>query len=163
MSASPGPSRPVQASKQLAVPTEMIGGLPIAVIDRAQSARLMAEFAFERRNGGEPPLIFTSANGQVVSMCAQDSEVRELFTAADLIHADGMPLVFTSRLLSGRPLPERVATTDLFHDLAKIAPERRTTFYMLGGAPPVIDQAVQRAQPVSCARHRGLSRRVFRP
>lgn len=146
MFASSESSRSRQTSKQFAVPTEMIGGLPIAVLDRLQSARLMAEAAFERRNSGELPLVFTSANGQVVSVCAQDIEARKLFLAADLIHADGMPLVFASRLLCPRPLPERVATTDLFHDVAKIAPARRTTFYMLGGSRPIIDQAVRRAR-----------------
>ncbi len=125
------------------VPIETVGGLPIAVIDRIQSARLMVEIAAERRNSGAPPLVFTSANGQVLSMCAQDARIRQLFLDADMIHADGMPLVFASRLLSSKALPERVATTDLFHDVARIAEWSRTTFYMLGGTE--IREAVRQA------------------
>jgi N-acetylglucosaminyldiphosphoundecaprenol N-acetyl-beta-D-mannosaminyltransferase len=68
--------------------------------------------------------LFTSANGQVLSMCRNDIGVREPFLAADLIHADGMPLMFASRLLSAAPLLERVATTDLIYEVAKVAEAR---------------------------------------
>jgi N-acetylglucosaminyldiphosphoundecaprenol N-acetyl-beta-D-mannosaminyltransferase len=126
----------------LDVPWVAIGGLPIATIGREQSARLMIETALARRGSGRPPLLITSANGQVISMCARDPDVRALFLAADLIHADGMPLVFASRLKCRTPLPERVATSDLFHDVARAAPSFGATFYLLGAAPKVIEQAV---------------------
>jgi N-acetylglucosaminyldiphosphoundecaprenol N-acetyl-beta-D-mannosaminyltransferase len=124
----------------LDVPWVAIGGLPIAAIGREQSAQLMIEAALARRGSGRQPLLITSANGQVISMCARDAEVRGLFLAADLIHADGMPLVWASRLKTRAPLPERVATTDLFHDIARVAPSRGATFYLLGAAPEVIEQ-----------------------
>jgi len=132
----------VSPTIDLKVPWMPIGGLPIAAIDCEQSARLMIDAALARRASGRQPLVITSANGQVISMCARDAEVRALFLAADLIHADGMPLVFASRLKCRMPLPERVATTDLFHDVARVAQSRGATFYLLGGAPAVIDQAV---------------------
>src|SRR5918995_485817 len=40
------------------------------------------------------------------------------------------------------PLPERVATTDLFHDVAKLAVGAGVSFYMLGGAPEALQKAV---------------------
>ena len=92
------------------VPVATIGGLPIAVIDRKRSADLMIDTALAQRGSSKQPLIFTSANGQVLSLCAREPELRELFLAADLIHADGMPMVFVSRLFNQTPLPERVAT-----------------------------------------------------
>ena len=58
--------------------------------------------------------------------------VRELFAAADVIHADGQPMVLASRLLCRHPLPERVATTDLFHDVAERSVLAGATFFMLG-------------------------------
>jgi N-acetylglucosaminyldiphosphoundecaprenol N-acetyl-beta-D-mannosaminyltransferase len=122
------------------VPLVPIGGLPIAVIDRAASARLIIDLA--RSRPGRRPVVMTSANGQVVSLVARDPEARRLFLAADLIHADGMPLVFASRLRSPAPLPERVATTDLFHDVARLAEVEGASFYLLGGEPKVIDRAV---------------------
>jgi N-acetylglucosaminyldiphosphoundecaprenol N-acetyl-beta-D-mannosaminyltransferase len=133
-----------KAKPQWDVPVLTIGGLPIAVIDRTQSAELMVDAALAHRDSGRPPLVFTSANGQVLSMCANDPHIRDLFLAADLIHADGMPLVFVSRLFHATPLPERVATTDLFHDVARVAVQRNASIYLLGAAKAVMNQAVQR-------------------
>jgi exopolysaccharide biosynthesis WecB/TagA/CpsF family protein len=135
-----------RVSGRLDIPVEMIGGLPIAVIDRAQSALLMTGVAAARRNTNAPPLVFTSANGQVLSLCANDATVRNLFEQADVIHADGMPLVFASRWLCRERLPERVATTDLFHDVARRAEADGTTFYLLGATDTVIEQSVRRAR-----------------
>lgn len=136
----------VAADRQWTVPVATIGGLPIAVIDRASSAQLMVDVALARRDGAQPPLIFTSANGQVLSMCARQSRIRDVFLEADLIHADGMPLVFVSRLFHKTPLPERVATTDLFHDVAPVAQQRGARVFLLGATNPVVVQAVQRVR-----------------
>jgi len=132
------------ADRRWSVPAVQIGGLPIALINRADSAQLMLDAALNRRDSGLPPLIFSSANGQVLSMSARHSWVRELFLAADLIHADGMPLVFISRLFHKWPLPERVCTTDLFHDVARVAPARGARMFLLGATKQVIDDAAQR-------------------
>jgi N-acetylglucosaminyldiphosphoundecaprenol N-acetyl-beta-D-mannosaminyltransferase len=105
---------PTDPGPQLPVPVATVGGLPIAVINRADCARLMVDLAAARRNGSGSALVFTSANGQVLSMCEASRDIRALFLACDLINADGMPLVFASQLLSDRKLPERVATTDSF-------------------------------------------------
>jgi len=125
------------------IPLVSVGGLPIAVIDRKDSARLMVEVALSRRGSGGPPPIITSANGQVISLCARDRNLRDLFLSADLIHADGMPLVFASRLKCRMALPERVATTDLFDDVAAIAETRGVSFYLLGAAGDVIERAAR--------------------
>ena len=128
------------------VPVVMIGGLPIAVIDRVRSAQLMVDIALKRRGAALRPLIFTSANGQVLSMCARQSPVRDLFLYSDLIHADGMPLVLASRLFHKTPLPERVATTDLFHDVARVAQPSGARMFLLGAAKSVMSRAVQRVK-----------------
>jgi N-acetylglucosaminyldiphosphoundecaprenol N-acetyl-beta-D-mannosaminyltransferase len=56
--------------------------------------------------------------------------------------ADGQPMVIASRFRCKHPLPERVATTDLFHDVARLAEEDGSTFYMLGASPDEIRRAV---------------------
>jgi N-acetylglucosaminyldiphosphoundecaprenol N-acetyl-beta-D-mannosaminyltransferase len=124
------------------VPSALVGGLPIAAIDRRDSSRLMVELALARRGSKLPPVVVTSANGQVISMCARDPRIRALFLDADLIHADGMPLVFASRMKCRMPLPERFATTDLFHDVACVAGATGASFYLLGGTSDVIKAAV---------------------
>jgi N-acetylglucosaminyldiphosphoundecaprenol N-acetyl-beta-D-mannosaminyltransferase len=135
-----------EGQRRREVPVARIGGLPIAIIDRTQSAELMVETALARRDNAQRPLVFTSANGQVLSMCARDARIRDLFLAADLIHADGMPLVFVSNMFHSTPLPERVATTDLFHDVARVAMKRDASIYLLGAAKAVMNEAVQRVR-----------------
>jgi N-acetylglucosaminyldiphosphoundecaprenol N-acetyl-beta-D-mannosaminyltransferase len=124
------------------IPSVVVGGLPIAIINRGDSARLLIELALARRGKHMQPLVITSANGHVLSLCARDGAARSLFLAADLIHVDGMPLVFASRLKCGTPLPERVATTDLFHDVAVQAQSQRVSFYLLGATEATVRAAV---------------------
>ena len=136
----------VAADRRWTVPVADIGGLPIAVIDRTVSAELMVELALSRRGAALPPVVVTSANGQVLSLAARQADIRDLFLAADLIHADGMPLVFVSRLFHQTPLPERVCTTDLFHDVAAVAQQRSARFFLLGATQSVVMKAALHAQ-----------------
>lgn len=134
------------ADRQWSVPVATVGGLPIALIDRAESAKIMVNAALSRRGRALPPLIVTSANGQVLSMCASDPRIRDLFLAADLIHADGMPLVLASRLFHKHPVPERVCTTDLFHDVSAVAQKHAARIFLLGGTDAVMAEAARRAR-----------------
>ena len=68
----------------------------------------------------------------MISLCARDADIDELLGEADSINADGQPMVTLSRCLARHPLPERVATTDLFPAVAERAEEAGLTFYMLG-------------------------------
>lgn len=61
-------------------------------------------------------------------------EFRAAYAAADLAVADGVPLVWASRLL-GDALPERVNGTDLLVRLAAMASRNDYSVYLLGGAP----------------------------
>jgi exopolysaccharide biosynthesis WecB/TagA/CpsF family protein len=112
-------------------PKSMIGGLEVSAIDRRTAARIMIDAA-RKRPRGERPLYFTSVNGEVIARAHADKSVADLFSSADQIVADGQPLVIASRWLCHHRLPERVATTDLFHDAAALAVESGTNFYLLG-------------------------------
>lgn len=114
-------------------PRIRVGGLPVATLNRKETAQLTIEAALSRRALGLPCLFFTTTNGQVVSLCASRPETKELFEAADLISPDGMSIVLASRLFSTQSLPERVATTDAFHDAAVVAQSRDASFFLLGG------------------------------
>jgi exopolysaccharide biosynthesis WecB/TagA/CpsF family protein len=138
-----GPADVTTGAPLPALPTVVLGGLPITVIDRQDAARLMIASA----RGHLPntrPYYFTSANGDVIAQVGQNTEVAGLFRQADQIFADGQPLVFASRLLCSVQLPERVATTDLFHDVAKLAEQEGTTFYLLGATEAENNKAVAR-------------------
>ena len=116
------------------VPKAIVGGLEIAALDQRATAELMADTAIGRRGSGKPVLM-SSANGEVLSRCASEPEIALLFSEQQLLSADGQPLVLASRYLCKNPLPERAATTDLFHVVARIAPARGLTFYMYGATP----------------------------
>lgn len=123
------------------VPTTTIGGMRTAVLDRVQTVNLMADAIAGRLPDLQYPLFMTSNNGQVVSDYAKSSTVRRLFDQADVISADGQPMVTVSRYLSPTPLPERVATTDLFDDASLMLPEG-TTYFMFGATADEIERAV---------------------
>jgi N-acetylglucosaminyldiphosphoundecaprenol N-acetyl-beta-D-mannosaminyltransferase len=114
-----------------AVPRITLGGLRLAVLDMEQTATFMIDAVFPRRRV-DRPLYLTSANGEVLARCSAEAVTARLFRAADLINADGQPLVTISRLKSRTPLPERVATTDLFHVVARKAQAAGLSFYMFG-------------------------------
>ncbi len=101
----------------------------------------MVDVALTRKQKGGHPAYLTSTNGEVTFMCAREPETRNMFMQADGIHADGMPHVFVSRLFSNTPLPERVATTDLFFDVAREAERRGASMFMLGATPQVNEKA----------------------
>jgi len=127
------------------VPRISLGGLPIALLDRAATADLMVEAALSRFPQ-DRPLVMTSANGEVVSRCRSEPGIADLFAQADLISADGQPLVIASRLIGGPALPERVATTDLFNDVAARAEKLGLSFYLLGATEDENRKACENAR-----------------
>jgi N-acetylglucosaminyldiphosphoundecaprenol N-acetyl-beta-D-mannosaminyltransferase len=134
------------------LPSARVGGLRIVALDRKDTAELMVRTAQQRRGQGGRPYVLSSANGEVVSRCATDAHVASMFAEADLLNADGQPLVLASRLFCRTPLPERVATTDLFHDVAQLAIDRQITCYMFGATDDENERAVERAKQM----HPGL-------
>ncbi len=124
-------ANPIGRAVTATIPRISLGGLRIAVLDLEQTADFMINLVFPRRLVARP-LFLTSANGEVLARCSTESATDRLFRAADLINADGQPLVTVSRLRSLMPLPERVATTDLFHVLARKAEAANLSFYLLG-------------------------------
>ncbi|HLH51177.1 MAG TPA: WecB/TagA/CpsF family glycosyltransferase [Roseiarcus sp.] len=126
-------------------PAAYIGDLPIDAVGLEETARAFIDYcrSAERRRA-ERPLLSTSVNGQVVSLCAVDRGTAQLFRNADSINADGQPIVTLSRVLCRTPLPERVATSDLFPAVARLAAQSGATFYLLGGAEAVNRAAMER-------------------
>jgi N-acetylglucosaminyldiphosphoundecaprenol N-acetyl-beta-D-mannosaminyltransferase len=124
-------ANPVGRAATASVPRITLGGLRLAVLDIEQTANFMIDVVFPKRRI-DRPLYLTSANGEVLARCSREPMTGRLFRAADLINADGQPLVTVSRLKSSTPLPERVATTDLFDVVARKAAAAGLTFYMFG-------------------------------
>jgi exopolysaccharide biosynthesis WecB/TagA/CpsF family protein len=146
-----GPAEAMRAGRDqrgggAAVAAVRVGGLPIAVMNRRQTALYTVDCAMSGKGHDRRCLLHTTANGQVISLCASRPDVRRLFDEADLVSADGMSVVFASRMRCPSALPERVATTDTFHDVAVVAAERGATFYFLGGTQETVEGAARRAR-----------------
>ncbi|MDA5094657.1 WecB/TagA/CpsF family glycosyltransferase [Aliiroseovarius sp. KMU-50] len=126
-------------------PVETIGGMTIAALDRQETARVMIDAVKAARSISAPPLLFSSSNGQIISQVsgASDRTPSELMKTVDLISADGQSLVFASRLFGRGGIRERCATTDLFHDVARIACDEEVTFYILGATQEENELAVR--------------------
>jgi N-acetylglucosaminyldiphosphoundecaprenol N-acetyl-beta-D-mannosaminyltransferase len=80
-----------------------------------------------------------------------DSDLQLAYAGADLVLADGVPLVWASKIL-GTPLKERINGTDLFERLCDVAAERGYSIYLLGGNEGAAPKAATRLK----ARHPGL-------
>lgn len=120
-----------------ALPTEIIGGVSIATLSRVETARLMVDMALRARGSGLAPCICSSVNGQVLAdlyVGRNRHRTQQLLACTHVLSADGQPLVFASRLLGNGALRDRSATTDLFHDVAKLAAAEGASFYMLGAS-----------------------------
>jgi N-acetylglucosaminyldiphosphoundecaprenol N-acetyl-beta-D-mannosaminyltransferase len=70
----------------------------------------------------------------------QDEEYRTLAESATLAVADGMPLIWASRL-QGTPLPERVTGSNLIWSLTKAAADNGRAIFLLGGEPGTAEAA----------------------
>ena len=75
-------------------------------------------------------------------------EIRRFYEHADLVVADGTPLVWASRL-QGTPLPERVAGSTMLWSLSAAAAERGASVFLLGGDPGAAEQAAARLTAAS--------------
>lgn len=129
------------------LPRIRIGGLDTTVTTRRQLAdRMVQECLLARSAEGEalPKLVFSS-NGQGIALAGRDASFQETMSHADVIHADGMPVVLASRLTQ-LPLPDRIATTDFFHDAALAATRAGLRFYFLGASEAQNAAAVAKVQ-----------------
>jgi len=70
---------------------------------------------------------------------SRDEGLRRIINGCALVNADGMPVVWASRLL-GKPLKERVTGVDLFEALMRRAGERGWRVFLLGARREVVAQ-----------------------
>ena len=78
---------------------------------------------------------------KIVSM-KRDPELQMVINGCDMVNADGMPIVWASRLLRDR-LPDRVAGVDLFQELVKLSAERGYRPFFFGAREHVVQRVVE--------------------
>ncbi len=101
-------------------------------IDRITEAEVVAVVreALAHGRGGR----IVTPNIDILRRAQRDAECRRHLDDADLIVADGMPLIWASKL-SGSPLPERVAGSSLIWSLSAGLGLDGRSIFVLGGTP----------------------------
>lgn len=123
-----------------------LGGVLLDQVDMAAAVDRVRAFLDSRQ-----PHQIVTVNVDFLSIAERDSDFRSLINQADLAVADGMPLVWASRLQQ-HPLPERVAGVDLVEASCEVAATEGHGVFLLGAAPGVAEAAAQTLQD----RHPGL-------
>lgn len=82
-------------------------------------------------------------NAAKVVAADRDEKLRRVIMEADIVTADGMSIVWASRLL-GQPLRERVTGIDLFERLVAHAAQRGLSVYFLGAREQSVSGLIKR-------------------
>jgi N-acetylglucosaminyldiphosphoundecaprenol N-acetyl-beta-D-mannosaminyltransferase len=96
----------------------------------------------EHASAGGPPAYVVTPNAHHVSLLRDSAHFRMVYDGAWLALADGVPLVWASRLL-GTPLPERVSGSDLFPAICKAVAGTGLRVFLLGGRPGAAEEAAR--------------------
>lgn len=112
-------------------------GTPLAVVTEEAAVQAIVGAA-EARQGHWT----ITANLDHLRRYHRNPIARGLIDEADLVVADGMPLIWASHLV-GEPLPERVSGSSMIWSICEAASARQQSVFLLGGDPGVSERAAQ--------------------
>jgi N-acetylglucosaminyldiphosphoundecaprenol N-acetyl-beta-D-mannosaminyltransferase len=127
--AAGGALPPVRSSPRRGFPTVFVRGIRFAVLSAEHCVKhVLQELAVSR--GGT----IITLNVDHLRRCGEDPLYRGVVERAEVSVADGMPIVWASRL-QRTPLPQRVAGSDLIDSLTCAAAQHGYSVFFLGGNP----------------------------
>ncbi|MDP6057620.1 MAG: WecB/TagA/CpsF family glycosyltransferase, partial [Pirellulaceae bacterium] len=129
--------RKTTAQSCAALPTVDVHGVAISAISESQCVAHI----LRQMDAGHGGWVVT-ANLDHLRRLVCDREYRRLCDQANIIVADGMPLIWASRI-RGTPLPQRVAGSSLIWSLSDAAAARGRSLFLLGGSPGTADSAAR--------------------
>jgi len=136
---------------------QLVLGVPVDDLTLDEAVARVVEMVDAFRRDGRPRQVATVNVDFLVNALAwrpnytRHPELLDILRRADTVTADGMPIVWASRL-QGAPLKERVAGSDLVPRLAEEAARRGLSLYFLGGREGI----GARAAEILTERHPGL-------
>jgi N-acetylglucosaminyldiphosphoundecaprenol N-acetyl-beta-D-mannosaminyltransferase len=145
----PAPGKPLLATRSLTpaystdaasdgpVKRMLLMGAPMDVVTEEQAVRTIVDAAA----AGHGHWTIT-ANLDHIRRYHRDPAQKDLIDAADLVVADGMPLVWASQL-AREPLPERVSGSSMVWSICRAAADRGQSVFLLGGNPGIAERAAR--------------------
>ncbi len=127
----------MSATEEPASPERIILlGIPFDKVNMSQTIGLIGRMVESKQ-----PHYLATANVDFVVQSQHDKQLLSILHEADLTVCDGTPLIWLSRF-KRKPLPERVAGSDLVPQLLAEAEKHGWGVYFLGGDEKVSAQAV---------------------
>ncbi len=117
--------------------SEKIELLGVKIDNLTMSEALMKIEAFIDKGGAH--MVFTPNVDHLVRL-QKDEKFRDLYSRADLVLADGMPLLWAARFLK-TPLKAKLSGSDLMPQLCQLAADKKWGIYLLGGSPRAAEKA----------------------
>lgn len=112
-------------------------GAPIAVVTEAAAVQTILDEADKGRGHWT-----ITANLDHLRRYRREPIAKRLINQADLVVADGMPLIWASRL-AGEPLPERVSGSSMVWSICDALSASGQTLFLLGGDAGVAERAAR--------------------
>lgn len=95
---------------------------------------------FEKKIEKKEKVFSVTLNLDILRLAYYDKKFFDVINSANIIIADGMPLIWLSRLFK-QPLKERVAGRKIVYDLCQMSNDKGYKVFMLGAAEGVADKA----------------------
>lgn len=102
-------------------------GMPISVMTEAQTV----SYVIDSLNAGQGGWVITP-NLDQLRLYRKTPDLHPMYENASLVVADGMPLIWASRLQK-TPLPERIAGSSIINTLTTAASQTKFRIFFLGG------------------------------
>jgi N-acetylglucosaminyldiphosphoundecaprenol N-acetyl-beta-D-mannosaminyltransferase len=126
-----GVRRVLFSSATINPPAVNLFGIPIAPVTLEQALDCVDRAIASRKR-----LAIGVVNAAKVVNMQSDRELREAVLSSDIVFADGMSVVWASRILR-QPLPERVAGIDLMYGMLARGSQRKYRVYCLGATEEI--------------------------
>lgn len=115
-------------------------GVNVDRVNIEEAADRICGMLEERR----PHSVYTP-NSEIIMLAYQNAEFRELLNRADLLTADGIGVVYASRILH-KPIDERAAGYDIACRVLEHIAHSGHRLFLFGGKPGVAEQAQEKLQ-----------------
>lgn len=118
--------------------TALVCGIPVANLTEDEAVAAIDKMISE--GGSHYAAVVNAAK---IVAATRDERLKQVLLGADLVTADGMSVVWASRLL-GQPLKQRVTGIDLFERLVGYAAGRGWSVYFLGAQDEAVRGTAER-------------------